>query len=103
MTEPSFERCCCDWLHSARVGEDEENGMILHDDLRGVDELIAEIALTRRVRQRYLVEALRAPARPLTALVRVGGADGVSCTRASQLSSTRRGSSWSRPAGASYC
>ncbi len=54
------------------VGEDEEEGMIQGDDLRGVDDLIAEIALTRRVRQRHLVETLSAPARPLTALVRVG-------------------------------
>ena len=54
------------------VDEDEEEGMIRHDDLRGVDDLIGEIALTRRVRQRHLVEALRALARPLMALVRVG-------------------------------
>ena len=71
MTGPSFEHCCCDWLYSARRAKTKKEGMIRHDDLRGVDDLIAEIALTRRVRQRHLVEALSTPARPVTALVRV--------------------------------
>ena len=40
------------------MGEGEEENMILRrDDLRGVDDLIAELALTRRARQRHLASA----------------------------------------------
>jgi hypothetical protein len=45
------------------VGEDEEEGMIRHDDLRGVDDVIAEIALTRRVCASATLWRLSAPRR----------------------------------------